>query len=158
MQTNIPQIMHQLLKLANEVDVDAVSDGERVLIQGLLEHVERAGVHSGDSVGVFPPQNVGDGDQLLIVETMERIVLALGAAALHAFWNLLLARERDPEAATAVAVLSLVVILVLPAALTWRVDGDAVPYLVASAALELLYVALLAAARSSRSRSTTTSC
>ena len=39
-----------------EVDVDAVSDGERVLIPGLLEHVERAGVHSGDSVGVFPPQ------------------------------------------------------------------------------------------------------
>ena len=39
-----------------EVDVDAVSDGERVLIPGLLEHVERAGVHSGDSVGMFPPQ------------------------------------------------------------------------------------------------------
>ena len=38
-----------------EVDVDAVSDGERVLIPGLLEHVERAGVHSGDSVGMFPP-------------------------------------------------------------------------------------------------------
>ncbi len=65
-----------------EVDVDAVSDGERVLIPGLLEHVERAGVHSGDSVGVFPPQTVGDGDQALIVATMERIVLALGARGL----------------------------------------------------------------------------
>jgi carbamoyl-phosphate synthase large subunit len=61
-----------------EVDVDAVSDGERVLIPGLLEHVERAGVHSGDSVGVFPPQTVSDGDQDLIVATMERVVLALG--------------------------------------------------------------------------------
>src|SRR5262249_34426744 len=61
-----------------EVDIDAVSDGERVLIPGLLEHVERAGVHSGDSVGVFPPQTVSDGDQLLIVETMDRIVPALG--------------------------------------------------------------------------------
>ena len=40
-----------------EVDIDAVCDGERVLIPGLLEHVERAGVHSGDSVGVFPPQH-----------------------------------------------------------------------------------------------------
>ena len=39
-----------------EVDVDAVSDGKDVLIPGLLEHVEKAGVHSGDSVGVFPPQ------------------------------------------------------------------------------------------------------
>ena len=65
-----------------EVDVDAISDGEAVLIPGLLEHVERAGVHSGDSVGVFPPQTVSDGDQALIVATMERIVLALGAKGL----------------------------------------------------------------------------
>ena len=50
-----------------------------VLIPGLLEHVERAGVHSGDSVGMFPPQTVSAGDQDLIVATMERIVLALGA-------------------------------------------------------------------------------
>jgi carbamoyl-phosphate synthase large subunit len=65
-----------------EVDVDAVSDGERVLIPGLLEHVERAGVHSGDSVGVFPPQTVSEGDQLLVVETMRRIALALGVRGL----------------------------------------------------------------------------
>jgi carbamoyl-phosphate synthase large subunit len=65
-----------------EVDVDAVSDGERVLIPGLLEHVERAGVHSGDSVGLFPPQNVSAADQGLIVATMERVVLALGARGL----------------------------------------------------------------------------
>jgi carbamoyl-phosphate synthase large subunit len=65
-----------------EVDVDAVSDGELVLIPGLLEHVERAGVHSGDSVGMFPPQTVSEGDQALIVATMERIVLALGARGL----------------------------------------------------------------------------
>jgi carbamoyl-phosphate synthase large subunit len=65
-----------------EVDVDAVSDGRDVLIPGLLEHIERAGVHSGDSVGVFPPQTVSVGDQELIVATMERIVLALGAHGL----------------------------------------------------------------------------
>jgi carbamoyl-phosphate synthase large subunit len=65
-----------------EVDVDAVSDGARVLIPGLLEHVERAGVHSGDSVGIFPPQTVGEGDQGLIVATMQRVVLALGARGL----------------------------------------------------------------------------
>jgi carbamoyl-phosphate synthase large subunit len=65
-----------------EVDVDAVSDGGEVLIPGLLEHVERAGVHSGDSVGLFPPQTVSEGDQGLIVSTMERIVLALGVRGL----------------------------------------------------------------------------
>ena len=53
-----------------------------VLIPGLLEHVERAGVHSGDSVGVFPPQTVSIGDRELIVATMERIVLALGVRGL----------------------------------------------------------------------------
>ena len=65
-----------------EVDVDAVSDGERVLIPGMLEHLERAGVHSGDSVGVFPPQTVSAWDQDLVAVTMERIVLALGAKGL----------------------------------------------------------------------------
>jgi carbamoyl-phosphate synthase large subunit len=65
-----------------EVDVDAVSDGERVLIPGLLEHVERAGVHSGDSVGLFPPQSVSEADQGLIVAAMQRVVLALGAKGL----------------------------------------------------------------------------
>ena len=65
-----------------EVDVDAISDGRLVLIPGLLEHVELAGVHSGDSVGMFPPQTVSEGDQALIVATMERIVLALGAKGL----------------------------------------------------------------------------
>jgi len=65
-----------------EVDVDAISDGQAVLIPGLLEHVERAGVHSGDSVGMFPPQTVSEGDQGLIVATMERISLALGVRGL----------------------------------------------------------------------------
>jgi carbamoyl-phosphate synthase large subunit len=65
-----------------EVDVDAVCDGTDVLIPGLLEHVERAGIHSGDSIAWFPPQNVGEGDQGLIIETMERICLALGTRGL----------------------------------------------------------------------------
>ena len=77
---------------------------------------------------------------------LDALALALGAAALHALWNLLLARERDTEAASAVALLALVVVLSLPAALTWRVEGDAVPFIVGSAALELAYVALLATA------------
>jgi drug/metabolite transporter (DMT)-like permease len=74
------------------------------------------------------------------------LALALGAATLHALWNLLLAREEDTEAATAVAVLALVCVLALPAALTWRVESGAVPYIAGSAALELAYFALLAAA------------
>ncbi len=65
-----------------EVDVDAICDGTDVLIPGLLEHVERAGIHSGDSIAWFPPQGVSAGDQSLIVSTMERISLALGVRGL----------------------------------------------------------------------------
>jgi len=54
--------------------------------------------------------------------------------------------ERDVEAATALAVVSVLVVLVLPAALTWRVEADAIPFIVASGVLELVYFAMLAAA------------
>ncbi|MDQ3554877.1 MAG: carbamoyl-phosphate synthase large subunit, partial [Chloroflexota bacterium] len=65
-----------------EVDVDAVSDGREVLIPGLIEHVEAAGVHSGDSIGVFPPQRISRADQELIVAAMTRVALAVGARGL----------------------------------------------------------------------------
>jgi drug/metabolite transporter (DMT)-like permease len=72
--------------------------------------------------------------------------LALGAAVLHAFWNLLLAGSRDTQATT-VLVLGLSVLFAAPvAALTWDVERAAWPYLAASAVLELVYFALLAAA------------
>jgi drug/metabolite transporter (DMT)-like permease len=77
---------------------------------------------------------------------LDALALALGAAGLHAFWNVFLARERDVEAATALALLALLAVLALPAALTWRVEAAAWPYVVASGALELVYVALLAGA------------
>lgn len=46
--------------LGKEVEVDAICDGETVLIPGIMEHIERAGVHSGDSIAVYPPQHVSD--------------------------------------------------------------------------------------------------
>jgi drug/metabolite transporter (DMT)-like permease len=74
------------------------------------------------------------------------LLLALGAAALHACWNVLLARSRDVRAATTVA-LGLAVVLFAPvAALTWRVEAAAVPWIVASAVLELAYFFLLTTA------------
>jgi drug/metabolite transporter (DMT)-like permease len=74
------------------------------------------------------------------------LLLTLGAAALHAGWNILLARASDVRAATTVA-LALAVVLFAPvAALTWRVDAAAVPWIVASAALELAYFVLLTTA------------
>jgi carbamoyl-phosphate synthase large subunit len=65
-----------------ELDVDAITDGEDVLIPGLIEHVERAGVHSGDSIGVYPPQRISAADQELVVDAVTRIALAIGVRGL----------------------------------------------------------------------------
>src|SRR2546425_8310891 len=72
--------------------------------------------------------------------------LALAAAFVHALWNLLLARARDIEAATAVALVVAVAAFALPAAAFWHVDGRVWPYVAGSAASELVYFAVLAAA------------
>jgi drug/metabolite transporter (DMT)-like permease len=77
---------------------------------------------------------------------VEALLLALGAAGLHAFWNLVLAGARDSEAATAVVLVISVTLFAPVAAALWDVDGAAVPFIAASAALELAYFALLAAA------------
>ena len=53
-----PILIDNFLADAVELDIDAVSDGENVLIGGIMEHIEAAGVHSGDSACVLPPQNV----------------------------------------------------------------------------------------------------
>jgi drug/metabolite transporter (DMT)-like permease len=74
------------------------------------------------------------------------LALALGAAVLHAAWNLLLARAEDTEATTAVALAASVVLFALPAGLTWEVDAGAWPYIAASTAFEVAYVATLAGA------------
>jgi drug/metabolite transporter (DMT)-like permease len=72
--------------------------------------------------------------------------LALFSAFVHALWNLLLARARDSEAATAVALLAGTAAFAPVAALTWELDSGVWPYLAASALLEVAYFVLLAAA------------
>jgi drug/metabolite transporter (DMT)-like permease len=69
----------------------------------------------------------------------------LASAALHAGWNALVASARDAHATTAIALLVGAAVFAVPAALTWRVEPEAWPYIAASAVLELLYFALLAA-------------
>ena len=76
----------------------------------------------------------------------DALALALGAAVLHALWNLLLAGARDVEAATAAALPLAVIAFAPAAAATWRVEGAALPFILGSSALELVYFALLAAA------------
>jgi carbamoyl-phosphate synthase large subunit len=65
-----------------EVEVDAICDGESVLIPGIMEHIERAGVHSGDSFAVYPALNLFPSDVETIVDYTTRIALALGTRGL----------------------------------------------------------------------------
>jgi len=76
----------------------------------------------------------------------EALALALTAAALHAGWNVLLARASDVRAATTVALVVGVALFAPVAAVTWDVEAAAVPWIVASAALEIVYFALLTTA------------
>lgn len=60
-----------------EVEVDAIADGEDVVIPGIMEHVERAGVHSGDSIAVYPPQTLTSKIIYMITDYTKRLALAL---------------------------------------------------------------------------------
>ncbi len=68
-----PVLIDQFLEDAFEVDVDALCDGERVVIGGILQHIEEAGVHSGDSACVIPPYKVSEYHLNIIREYVQRI-------------------------------------------------------------------------------------
>lgn len=60
-----------------ELEVDVISDGTDVLIPGIMEHIERAGVHSGDSIAVYPPYNLNDKILQTVVQSSEKLALSL---------------------------------------------------------------------------------
>ena len=63
--------------MGKEVEVDAVCDGEEILIPGIMEHIERAGIHSGDSISVYPAQSIGPDTQDVIVDYTEKLAKSL---------------------------------------------------------------------------------
>ncbi|MBQ9210441.1 MAG: carbamoyl-phosphate synthase large subunit [Clostridia bacterium] len=65
-----------------ELEVDVISDGKDVLIPGIMQHVERAGVHSGDSIAVYPPFTLDDHMMDTVVSASEQLALALGTKGL----------------------------------------------------------------------------
>ncbi len=77
-----PLLIDRFLDDAYEVDVDAVADGERVVIGGILEHIEAAGIHSGDSAAVLPPYKVSAYHLSIMREYTEALGLALGVRGL----------------------------------------------------------------------------
>ena len=94
-----------------ELEVDVISDGEDVLIPGIMEHIERAGVHSGDSIAVYPPYNLSDSFLERICEVSEKLALALGTRGLVniqylIFENELYVIEVNPRASRTVPYIS----------------------------------------------------
>jgi len=77
-----PLLLDRFLENAIEVDVDALADGDDVHVGGIMQHVEEAGVHSGDSACVIPPLSLGEEMQEEIRETTRRIALELGVVGL----------------------------------------------------------------------------
>ncbi len=77
-----PVLLDRFLDLAIEVDVDAVCDGERVLIGGVMEHIEQAGVHSGDSGSSLPPFSLKPGLQATVIEQVKRLARGLNVVGL----------------------------------------------------------------------------
>jgi carbamoyl-phosphate synthase large subunit len=68
--------------LGRECEVDAICDGETVLIPGIMEHIERAGVHSGDSMAVYPPQTLSAELQQTIAAYTEKLALGLNCVGM----------------------------------------------------------------------------
>jgi len=96
-----------------EVEVDAVFDGDDILIPGIFEHVERAGIHSGDSISVYPTQTVSDEMEQRIVDVTTAVARELGirgliniqfviAASDHALYII----EANPRASRTVPIIS----------------------------------------------------
>ncbi len=77
-----PVLIDRFLEDATEVDVDALSDGENVLIAGIMEHIEEAGVHSGDSSCVLPPISLSASDRATIEDYTVKLARALNVIGL----------------------------------------------------------------------------
>ncbi|MCD2453253.1 carbamoyl-phosphate synthase large subunit [Methylicorpusculum oleiharenae] len=77
-----PVLLDRFLDDAVEMDVDAIYDGERILIGGLMEHIEQAGVHSGDSACSLPPYDLAPELQDQLREQVEKMAEALGVIGL----------------------------------------------------------------------------
>ncbi len=73
-----PVLIDQYLEMAMEYDVDALCDGDNVLIAGIMEHIEEAGVHSGDSSCVIPPVYLAKHLEKEMIEVTKRIALDIG--------------------------------------------------------------------------------
>ena len=77
-----PVLVDRFLDEAIEIDVDALCDGEEVYLGGIMEHVEEAGIHSGDSACALPPMTLGRGDIEAVRQSTAALAMGIGLKAL----------------------------------------------------------------------------
>jgi carbamoyl-phosphate synthase large subunit len=77
-----PVLIDKFLEDAIEIDVDAIADGETVVIGGVMEHIEEAGIHSGDSACSLPPHSISDGITQEIMRQTKALAKELGVVGL----------------------------------------------------------------------------
>ncbi|OLB07924.1 MAG: carbamoyl phosphate synthase large subunit [Candidatus Rokubacteria bacterium 13_2_20CM_69_15_1] len=77
-----PVLIDKFLDDALEVDVDAVADATRVVVGGVMEHIEKAGIHSGDAACALPPYSLGDDQVQVLREQTKALAKALGVVGL----------------------------------------------------------------------------
>ncbi|MCZ6104503.1 carbamoyl-phosphate synthase large subunit [Campylobacter ureolyticus] len=77
-----PVLIDKFLKNATELDVDAISDGKDVFVGAILEHIEEAGIHSGDSISVMPPQSLSKEIIEKVYKNTKEIAINLGVVGL----------------------------------------------------------------------------
>ena len=72
-----PVVVSKFIQDAREIEVDAVSDGDNVFIGAILEHIEKAGVHSGDAIMTIPPRTLDPSEEALIIDYTNKIAKQL---------------------------------------------------------------------------------
>jgi len=77
-----PVLIDKFLEEAREIDVDAISDGEDVYIAGIMQHIEEAGIHSGDSTSILPPISINEKNLKQIKDYTKKIAIALNVTGL----------------------------------------------------------------------------
>ncbi|MFR9269398.1 MAG: carbamoyl-phosphate synthase (glutamine-hydrolyzing) large subunit [Clostridia bacterium] len=110
LSTEHPVLIDQYIQ-GKEIEVDAIADGEDILIPGIMEHIERAGVHSGDSISVYPDYSLSEDAEATLVDYTKRIAKALNVVGLvniqYAYdGNKIYVIEVNPRASRTVPILS----------------------------------------------------
>jgi len=142
-----PILIDKFLEDSLEIDVDAVADGERSVVGGVMEHIEKAGVHSGDAACALPPYSLDEGQVRELRAQAKALAKALGVVGLinvqFAIRNeTIFVLEVNPRASRTVPFVSKAIGVPLAKVATWAMLGESVAALAPIEERELRHIAV----------------